>query len=76
MGYGKDWVGLVGLEEMRLPNNDPRCSGGNGKDEICPQRESCERYLQRANNGPWGVCSNFYRPDELIGCMEKIEADK
>ena len=58
---------------MRLLNDVSRCTGGNGKDEICPQRDTCERYLQRTNNGPWGVCSNFYRPDELIGCMEKID---
>lgn len=57
---------------MTLLNDVSRCTGGNGTTEICPERDTCQRYTERMTGGPWVPCTNFHRPGDLLGCMEKI----
>lgn len=59
-----------------LLNDVSRCTGGDGREEICPQRETCRRYTERTTGGPWVSCTNFYQPMNLLGCMDKIEVVK
>lgn len=58
---------------MTLLNSDPRCTGGDGNTEICPERDTCQRYTERMTGGAWVSTQNFHRPGDLIGCMDKIE---
>jgi len=63
------------MTRTHLRNDISRCTGGDGKQEICPQRESCARYVFRETGGPWAPCGNFHRPGDLLGCMDKIEME-
>lgn len=53
-------------------NDVSRCTGGDGENEICPQRDECARFVFRTTGGPWVSCTNFYNPQDLLGCMDKI----
>lgn len=60
----------------RLPNDVSRCTGERDG-EACPDRETCRRYLDRERaSSPWVNHINFYKPMNLLGCMDKIEVVK
>lgn len=59
---------------MTLPHDICRCSGGNGTDEICPDRDKCLRYIHRTDGGYMTPYSNFYQGPSLFECEQKMEA--
>jgi len=56
-------------------NDVSRCTGGDGEQEICPQREACARWVFRTTGGAFAPIQNFHRPGDLLGCMDKIEME-
>lgn len=59
---------------MTLPNDVSRCPGGTPSDP-CPERDTCRRYLDRDRaSSKWVNNQDFYKPGNLLGCLDKIEA--
>lgn len=60
---------------MTLLNSDHRCPGED-QGLICPERETCKRYICRDTGGQYVSHHNYYRVEDIFGCDDKIEVEK